>query len=92
MDHSMTPMRFGMYEVSRRSKSASMVDSIDSCTALCIAILIVTLAITYHVHDLANIEKAKDANSTTAKRLHNIRMALFILILLEIACLYVKMM
>lgn len=98
---SAVPARFGMHDPnglmqfgvsSRRSKSGSMVDNIDSCTALCIAVLVVTLAITYHVHDLALAEQAKDAKSTTAKRLDKIRMALVILLFLEIAMVAVKMM
>ncbi len=90
--HAHMDNRFGLYNVSRRSKTSSMVENIDSCTALCIAVLIVTLVITYHVHDLAKAEEAKDAKSSTAKRLDKIRMALVILIFLEIASLAVKMM
>ncbi len=82
------------YQLSRRSTkgSGSMIANMDYCTALCIAIIVITMAIVYHVHDLAKVEEAKDANSTTFKRLDKIRTALFLLLVLEFACLYAKMM
>ena len=89
-DFDSTPrLSFG---ASRRSSSmGSMKMDMDGCSIMCITAIVITLAILYHVHDLCGIEAKKDPNSTTTARLCNIRMALVILLILEIAALVMKM-
>lgn len=82
---------FGFALSSRKSKSTGMSMDMDACSILCITSVLITLAILYHVHDLCVVENKKDSNSELARRLCNIRMALVILLILEIAALVMKM-
>jgi hypothetical protein len=79
------PARFGL---SRRSSSKSM--NIDGCSVICMSIIIVTLALLYHVHNIC-VKEEKAGNKDTAQRMCNVRTGIVILLILEGASLYMHM-
>lgn len=83
------------FAVSKRSSKGSFVDTVkgmDGCTVLCIVSIFITLGVVYHLNNAIRGEMNKNASSAVVMRLKNIRMVLYILLILQFVALYFKLM
>ncbi len=83
------------FALSKRSSKGSIVDTVkgmNASTILCILSIFMTLGVVYHINCAIRGELNKNVSSPLVMRLKNIRMVIYILLVLQLVALYTKLM